>query len=214
MNTFKGGFLAALACAALVFPTLSLATPLFSDNFDSDSATSVLNFTGFANWDVSDGTVDYVRNGNFGIDCMGGAGACVDLDGSTANAGVLTSKTAFNFVAGTEYTLSFWLSGNQRGGAPDTLTYGIGSITSLLSGIPSGQPYTNYTLVFTPTADFSGNIFFSLEGGDNIGAILDDVQLSAADVGVPEPGSLGLLGLGLFALALSTRRRKAADGRI
>lgn len=216
MNTLKGGLAAALACAALAFPVLSTATPLFSDNFDSDAAASVLNFTGFVNWDVSDGTVDYIRSGGFGISCHGGSGGCVDLDGSTGNAGILTSKTAFNLTAGTEYTLSFWLSGNQRGGAPDTLSYGIGSVTGLLSDIPSDQPFTQYTLTFTPTADFMGNIFFSLAGGDNVGAILDDVQLSAAgqNVGVPEPGSLGLLALGLLALGLlGLATRRTGDGR-
>ncbi len=77
-------------------------TAVFSDNFDGEGApgASVLNYgtasgTSFAQWTISDGTVDLVAIPDvYGIaSCPGSAsGKCVDLDGSTHDAGVMTSK--------------------------------------------------------------------------------------------------------------------------
>lgn len=219
MKTFNGGLTAALACVLLTFPALSFATTIFSDDFDSDSATTELNFDEFLNWDVSDGDVDYVRNGAYGLACHGNSGACVDMDGTSNAAGVLTSKAAFSFIAGTEYTLSFWISGNQRPGGSEDLEYGIAgtSFTGELTGLLSEAPWTLYTLTFTPTAAFSGNIFFwNSNGGDQEGPLLDDVLLAFDDeqppVGTPEPGSLGLLALGLLGLGLIASRKRHQTG--
>lgn len=213
-KSFKCGFVAALVCALAAAPAIALANPIFTDNFDSDSSSSVLNFTGFTNWTVSNGSVDYL-NGYPGIACHGNAGGCVDLDGSTNDAGILTSKSAFQLTAGTQYTLSFWLSGNQRNSAADSVAYGVGTETGSITAIPGNQAFTQYFLTFTPSSDVAANIFFSAAGGDSVGPILDDVQLSTAQVvGVPEPGALAMLTLGLLALGLlrvSARRKHRPD---
>lgn len=72
-----------------------------SDDFNSESLG--LNYNSFANWTVSNGTVDLIGPGFFAL-C--GGSRCVDLDGSTSNAGDLT--TTNDFAAGT-YELSFRL---------------------------------------------------------------------------------------------------------
>src|SRR5512134_1207510 len=105
---------------ACLIPRNSDAVPLFSDNFDSE--TLALNYNAFANWTVSDGTVDLIGNPAF-FDLLPGNGRYVDLDGSTSNAGVMTSS-ALSLTGGVTYDLTFSLAGSQRGDS-NTVTYGI-----------------------------------------------------------------------------------------
>src|SRR3546814_14320156 len=56
---------------------------------------------------------------SFGISCDGGAGSCVDLDGSTANAGEMLNSSAIAFDAGDHVLVTYRYSGNQRSGADD-----------------------------------------------------------------------------------------------
>ena len=72
-----------LAVSALMGSLLSFnasSAIIFQDNFDSEAGApgvSQLNYNGFANWTVSDGTVDVVSNGGWGISCYGGTGSPV-----------------------------------------------------------------------------------------------------------------------------------------
>ena len=71
MRHFKTLIVAGIAALSLIsFPTQA-ATVLFQDNFNTDSAGSVLNFNALNNWTVSNGSIDYIRNGGFGISCAG-----------------------------------------------------------------------------------------------------------------------------------------------
>lgn len=79
----------------------------FSDDFEGESLS--INYSSFAKWNVTDGSVDTVGPGDsFGLTCQGSA-VCVDLDGTTTDAGTLQTKDSF--AAGT-YQLSFDLSYN------------------------------------------------------------------------------------------------------
>lgn len=174
------------------------AAPVFSDNFDASVSGLNVVPTG---WTVSDGTVDVVGGGF----CV--SGLCVDLDGSTGNAGILSRD--FALLGGLDYTLSFDLSGSKRGGTDDVLIT-FGTSTLFLDDLAGAAPYTNYSLDFTPGSDGIFSISFANAGGDNIGALLDNLVLISGDTPngtVPEPGTLVLLGLGLAGLAF-TRRRK------
>lgn len=83
--------LAALSTTAAALALASLpasAAVVFSSSFDAENGcNSALNYAGWSGWTVSNGSVDLVRSGNFGITCRGGSGSCVDLDGSTGDAG-------------------------------------------------------------------------------------------------------------------------------
>jgi PEP-CTERM motif len=134
----------------------------------------------------------------------------VDLDGSTNNAGVLSRN--FALVGGTPYLLQFDLAGNQRGGT-DTVTIGFGT-ASLVIGVGATNPYSTRSLSFAPATDGVYTVSFSNAGGDNVGALLDNVVITSVDGGggggggsVPEPGSATLALLGLIGLAAAFKRR-------
>lgn len=183
------------------------ADVIFEDNFDSEAApgASILDYNSFGQWTVTDGTVDLISSGGFGISCAGGSGKCVDLDGSTGNAGVLTSSL-LNLTAG-NYALSFDISGNQRNGSSDSLLVTLSGFVNEVFELAGGDPWTSITRYFTLDAANSAAIAFSLSGGDNVGIILDNVVLQSLErVEVPEPSSFMLLMLGLLGLVLARRK--------
>lgn len=187
----------AIALAALA-PCLAQAqTTIFSDNFNSSPLG--LN-TAPAGWTVTDGTVDVVATGTYGLT---GSGRFVDLDGSTGDAGVLSR--GFSMTAGTTYKAFFDIAGNQRGGS-DILQVSFGTAGLTLDPLLSSSPWTTYSLTFTPTASGTFSLSFNNAGGDNIGALLDNVVVQA----VPEPESYALLLAGLGLMGTIARRRKAA----
>jgi Protein of unknown function (DUF642)/PEP-CTERM motif len=184
------------AAAALFIGVSAQAAPIFSDDFGNQPFSLNTAPTG---WTVTSGTVDVVTAGF----CV--SGSCVDLDGSTGDAGVLSRS--FNLVAGTLYTLTFDLSGNKRGGLDD-VTVGFGSASRFFDDLAANAPYATYTLDFTPGVDGSYAISFSNAGGDNVGALLDNVSIATRNGGtVPEPASAALLLAALLGAVAATRRR-------
>jgi hypothetical protein len=162
-------------------------------------------------WLSNNGTVDWVKNLDFGIHCFGGSKGCVDLDGTSGVAGVLETQTPFTLVAGKTYELSAEISGNQRNSSTDNFEFGFlhgvnlsGILKSTsVTGI-TGSMYTLYTLFFTPSSTVSARAFFyDTAGGDNIGPILDQVRVTA----VPLPAAAWLMLSGLAALGAVARRR-------
>lgn len=196
------------AAAALLLATAAPAAPLFSDDFDAErGGVTVFNYNAFANFTVSDGTVDIVRSGDFGIACAGGAGQCVDLDGTSGDAGVLATTAAIGLPAGM-YLLSLDLSGNQRGGASDVVTITLGSLFTTTLTLAPSDPVTRYSFAIDVAAPTSAVLAFANAGGDNFGAILDNVVLAEAPAAaVPVPPPLALLPLALAAMAARRRRR-------
>lgn len=175
------------------------AAPIFSDNFNSYAANQ-LNWTPPASsgWTVNDGTVDLIGAG--GADLIPGNGSYVDLDGSTSNSGLFSNNV--NLVGGTTYTLSFDLGGSHRGTA-ETVNVNFGS-TAASYTLSSADPFSTLSLNFTPGSNGSYGISYLNVGGDNVGALLDNVSVSA----VPETYAMLLAGLGL--MGFMARRRKTS----
>lgn len=166
--------------------------PLFTDSFDSEALG--LNQS-LDNWTVSDGTIDVVGTGFF--DFYPGNGNYLDLDGSTGNAGIITTNVAFNLLPGL-YTLSFQLGGNARNTGTDTVTVSLGTVFSEVFTLAGNAGLQNITRNFSLTsAAGTAPLMFNHAGGDNVGLLLDDVLLdfTRATSAVPEPSSLALLGL-------------------
>lgn len=188
------------ALAALGFCAASHAMPVFADHFDADALQ--LNQTVFTGgWAVSDGTVDLIGAGG-SWDLIPGNGRYVDLDGSTYNAGVFTKL--LHLTGGVTYQASFDLAGNQRGYADDTVDVLFGAASSAHT-LASADPLSGFMLSFTPDTSGSYALSFANRGGDNVGALLDNVVVSA----VPEPGALALASAGLLAVGFVARRRRA-----
>ena len=221
-------FLVTLAASAL-FALPAYAGTVFTDNFDADNGgATALNYGGFANWNVIGGTVDIVKGGDYGIAC---AGSCVDLDGSTSQSGTIETKQAFGFTSGNLLDISFDVTGNQRGGAADSL-FGVlvfdapttlhnvtfmgqslgdfagSSYTFNLGAIASNYPQTN--AMFSATAGNGGSfrLQFGTNGvGDNVGPILDNVSVGISSA-VPEPATWAMMIAGFGLVGSAMRRRQ------
>lgn len=212
--------------ALAIMATISMsanAVLLFEDNFDQDvidAGGTVLNFNDLNNWTVDSGTIDLISDPNrFGIGCAGGTGGCVDIDGSTSNAGRLVSREVFSITIGTFYNFYIGHSGNQRGGADDNFLVQFLDATTLdvvagtgFSDIASDQGFVGGGTGYDPQTTFLARLAIEGLGNDNVGAIIDNVRLCtdgdcAPDVvSVPEPSTFGLAFLGLIGLGMARRR--------
>ena len=197
--------LAAAACLAIAAPA---SAAVFTDNFESYAVGG--NQTNFgANWTVTSGSVDLVGPGFFGELCNLGS-KCVDLDGSSSDAGVFASL-ALNLTGGVTYTAHYDLAANRRGAGTDLLTVMFGSTSALytLVSTSASDPFTTQALSFTPGSTGAYNLSFSTAGGDNIGPLLDNVAVVAA-VAVPEPATWAMMIMGFGGVGALMRRRRTA----
>lgn len=210
MKAFVG---IAVAFVVLLVAGPALAdTVIFSDDFNSENGgNQALNYNSFANWNVTDGTVDLLGAGVFAGACIaaGGAPVCVDLDGSTNDAGIMTTKTSFSFLAGQTYDLTFDLAGSPSSDN-NTVLIEVEIVPLSLTSITvlGGEPFSTRTITVMPLVDATGPISFENLGGDNIGALLDNVVLSLrTEEVVPEPAAAVLAATGLFGVFAFRGRR-------
>jgi hypothetical protein len=199
-----------LLSAAILVGSIGIAnasTVVFSDNFDSN--TLGLNKSP-SNWTVTSGTVDIIGSSgasNF-FNFIPGNGKYIDLDGSTWKSGILSKS--FDAVAGNTYTAMFDLGGGHRG-QTDSVSVSFGGVTQNFSR-GSSAIFSKETMTFTATALTAGTTYLSFHnaGGDNMGALLDNVNVtSVTPVPEPEEWAMMLLGLPLMGF-VSARRRKLA----
>lgn len=220
----------------------SATSVLFANFDAEYGGQSVLNAPVLANFTVSGGTIDIIKSGDYGITCAGGSGSCLDTDGSTNSAGIIATSQSFNFAAGETVTFSFDLSGNQRGGlgygtdnfeagfnfGGNTLlqSYFIGGSfgsatpftninTTMVSSSTSINPFagfSNYSVGFVAGQSGSVTAFFHALSGDNVGPILDNVNLDISGAptgGVPEPAAWALMLMGFGGIGAMVRRRRS-----
>lgn len=223
-------FKTVLAAAALSFSQLSVAAVVFSDNFDTEATG--LN-TQPSLWTVTGGTVDIIGDPLVGANFFNlrpGNGLYIDLDGSTNDAGIMTSD-AFALTPGVNYLLTFDLSGSARGTGSDKVTAGLdfnGDALFDLSidvTLASTALFTTFSIPFTVGSIFTNaHIVFDhwgtttvRTGGNNAGLLLDRVLLvgerqpggGGGGQAITVPGSWMLLGAGLGLLG-AVRRRSSA----
>lgn len=191
-----------------VAPSSLHATPIFVENFNS--ATVGLGVTTAGAFSAIGGTnVDVVGGATFGFLCAAPeSGNCVDMGGSGGNAvGNLELTTPLNLAAGV-YDLSFDLIGSGRGQTTSTtVNFGPYSQTFILT---SGDVTSG--IVVNQAVTIAGGLTqlqFLNNGGGNpdIGALLDNISISAAGTPVPEPGTLSLMAIGLLGAAIVVQRR-------
>lgn len=226
-----------LAAAAIACAVPAGATVVYSNNFDSENnGNSALNYNGFNGLTVTDGTVDLVKSGDFGITCAGGSGACVDLDGSTSDAGLVSSNSV-SFAKGDRVSLSFDFSGNQRDTPPNdgfrtrflfsgmvsgrfgsnSTTFGLQDYGTFsnpsgvrvdIYNIPPAFAMTDFTFFFD--AYSAGSITFSFQdfGNDNVGVVIDNLSLDVS--AIPEAGTWAMMIAGFGLAGAAMRRRRAA----
>ena len=137
---------------------------------DTIVATPELNYTGFANWDVTAGQVDLIGPGLF--DFLPGNGLYVDLMGSTSTAyGTLKSKVTYALESGHTYRVSVQLAGNQRlDDSPYSallrLFYGVSETELVHQSIvinDHAQDFQTYTFSFTAPADVDAYVSIAQE---------------------------------------------------
>ena len=193
--------------AGLAWAGAAPAATVFTDNFDGN--TLGLNATP-AGWAVTGGTVDIVGSTGSGslFDLLPGNGAYIDLDGSTGASGLLS--VSLGLTAGVEYTATFSLAGSQRGSA-ETGTVSFGG-ASLDYALASSDPFAAFTLSFTPGASGAFDLSFQNAGGDNLGALLDNVSVTSNGgvTPIPEPETYALMLAGLALVGCAARRRGRA----
>lgn len=173
-------------------------------SFGSENGgTPQLNYYGFANFNVSQGSVDLIGNGYF--DAYPGNGLYVDLAGSTNQYGALTTKTIYG--PGT-YDIGLSLAGPIYNGITDgaVVSWGQGSSANM---ILSGLNEANYNFSVTLTQPEAFTITdLGLSGNANIGATLFGFQVATDPV--PEPVTISLFGAGLAGAVAMRRRKRAA----
>ncbi|HVL46991.1 MAG TPA: hypothetical protein VM889_00370 [Candidatus Thermoplasmatota archaeon] len=148
-------------------------SPIFEDTFDAEALG--LNKATLAHWTISDGTIDVIGAGG-AHDIRPGHGRYLDMDGSTSNAGKITSKAAFALTTGT-YVVEFELSGNARNTASDSVTITFGTLFTETITLPGAALFKKYHREIAVPADQSARLSFEGIGGDNMGLLLDDVML-------------------------------------
>ena len=157
-----------------VDPSRVVGSLLFEDNFETENGRKPqLTYTGFKNWDVIQGSVDLIGLGFW--DFFPEHGLYVDLDGTTRQAGTLSSKKIFRLEPGS-YRLEFDLAGNPLSG-PNTVAVRLGRVYNEVFTLNQKEPFRKITRQLSVSATEEGKLVFQHAGGDDQGLLLDNIRL-------------------------------------
>ena len=205
MTRIKSTYLAAIA--VLLSPLAANADLIVNGGFeDPDISTGSFAIfgAGIPGWYVTTGDGIEIQDNVAGSPYEGGQH--VELD-ARRNSGMAQNVGT---SSGTLYELVFAFSArpgvSELSNGIDVFWDGLllDSITASGAGL-NDTSWTIYSFLLTAGADHTILEFRATGISDSLGGYLDGISL----VAVPEPGTLALLGIGLFAMSLY-RRRKAA----
>jgi hypothetical protein len=191
----------------VVFCMLSLCTGstkaalIFFDDFDS--YTAEYNWSGGGNWTVSDGSVDLIGEGT-SWDLLPGNGLYLDMDGSTNDAGKITSIDILLMPG--DYRVFLDGAGNQRGGGDDTILLEVAGLYSTIGTLSEDAPFTQGYGYFSVAVPTLTNIIIEGVGGDNVGLLVDNVGIESIGI-IPTPGAVLLGSIGVGIVGWLRRRR-------
>jgi uncharacterized protein YjbJ (UPF0337 family) len=190
-----------LVTAILAGATSLAQATVFTDNFDNYPVELNWSSPAPSTWTVTNGTVDLIGFTDVAsFDFLPGNGGYIDLDGSTGQAGLFSKS--ISLLSGTNYALTFDLAGSQRG-STEVVDVNFGGVLGNYS-LNSADAFSLKTMSFTPNTSGIYTISFQNGGGDNVGALLDNVRVTA----VPEPETYAMLLTGLGLMGFIARRRK------
>ena len=141
----------------------------------------------------------------------------LDLTGLNTNSTEGVEQTVATTV-GTNYVLSFWIGNifDPGGifGTTSTVDVRLGGLGGTLLGAFTNssttrgtQIWQQFTTSFTATGSSTTLDFLNADPGTDNSNGLDNVALTVGAAGIPEPGTLSLLGLGIIGLGLVRRRK-------
>jgi hypothetical protein len=184
----------------LIAAVCSAANIVLNPGFESGTTTS-WTVVGFSVAGVSS-YPGYSHTGTYSVEtpCVGHG--CID-----PVSGAYVQQT-LNTVAGQNYTLSFWVTENS-GATSEMAVYWNGNLVQDIlnpnnsGGTTGWQQFTFSNLLATSTSTV-----LQVNGRHDPAEIFfDDFSVDASVVGVPEPATFGICGLGLALLAAGLRRR-------
>ena len=195
--------------------TTANAATVYTENFNAPGfVASVLSGT-----DTSDrfGATTYSYINNFGgwtfdasntfiAQPIGGSDGAVLLNENGGGSFASTTITGLN--AGSRYSLSFLLSGDNRPGQAFVLNGNIAGLSFSVNGVDGAAGSTAGTLlsyIFTATGP-SAVLNFTEASGTEASPMIDNIAIAT----VPEPATWFLLVAGFGMVGVAARRRKTA----
>jgi len=176
-------FLLALAIALPLVGCAPAAAPaprevLLTEDFNGENdGRYALNYTDFARWTVTAGSVDLVGRPPYDDFLPKAQRLYVDLDGTSKAAGTLRSKARFDLLPGT-YRLAFKLAGTPRPNQPpNTVIVSVGGAFRETITLRSYAPLKPYMRTFRVRSHERANLAFEHLGGDDYGIFIDDIRL-------------------------------------
>jgi hypothetical protein len=206
-NSFLIGFVPILLLVvyAAVLHSAAAADLVSDGGFESATAGAYTGAIGDG-WIATQGEIGILNN-SFGDGTAHSGQQFADLDALFANNEL--SQT-LSTVPGQVYRVSFWLS-DDTGGNPLQVNFGA---TPLFDGTTPDLGSGNYALLtfnVVATSSTSNLSFTSKFANGGVGAVIDDVSVTATSV--PEPTTWAMMLIGFGALAWFSTRISLAPRR-